>query len=51
MSESINVCIYLVTYRPIGPVAFCVFVYVIVYNYVNVCTSHTHTPFTYLNDI
>ena len=43
-----NVFIYLVTYRPIGPGAFCgVFVYVIVYNYVNVCTSHNNKPFTY----
>ena len=42
ISESINVSIYLVTYRPIGPAAFCVFVYVIVYNYVNVCTSHNN---------
>ena len=24
------------------------FVYVIVYNYVNVCTSHNNKPFTYL---
>jgi len=47
ISESINVFIYLVTYRPKGPGAFCVFVYVIVYNYVNVCTSHTNKPFTY----
>jgi len=46
ISESINVFIYLVTYRPIGPGAFCVFVYVIVYNYVNVCTSHNNKPFT-----
>ena len=30
---------------PIGPGAFCVFVYVIVYNYVNVCTSHNNKPF------
>ena len=37
------------TYRLIAePVAFCVFVYVIVYNYVNVCTSHNNKPFTYL---
>ena len=43
-----NVFIYLVTYRPIGPGAFCVFVYVIVYTYVNVCTSHNNKPFTYL---
>ena len=48
ISESINVFIYFVTYRPIGPGAFCVFVYVIVYNYVNVCTSHNNKPFTYL---
>ena len=27
---------------------FCVFVYVTVYNYVNVCTSHNNKPFTYL---
>mgnify|MGYP006890327558 CR=1 FL=1 len=27
---------------------FCVFVYVIVYNYVNVCTSHNTKPFTNL---
>ena len=27
--------------------AFCVFVYVIVYNYVNICTSHNNKPFTY----
>ena len=47
ISESINVFIYLVTYRPIGPGAFCVFVYVIVYNYVNVCTSHNNKPCTY----
>ena len=47
ISKSINVFIYLVTYRPIGPGAFCVFVYVIVYNYVNVCTSHNNKPFTY----
>jgi len=46
ISESINVFIYLVTYRPIGPGAFCVFAYVIVYNYVNVCTSHNNKPFT-----
>ena len=45
ISESINVFIYLVTYRPIGPGAFCVFVYVIVYNCVNVCTSHNNKPF------
>ena len=44
--ESINVFIYLVTYRPIGPGAFYVFVYVIVYNCVNVCTSHNNKPFT-----
>ena len=44
ISESINVFIYLVTYRPIGPGAFCVFVY----NCVNVCTSHNNKPFTYL---
>jgi len=25
---------------------FCVFVYVIVYNYVSVCTSHNNKPFT-----
>ena len=25
---------------------FCVFVYVIVYNYVNVCISHNNKPFT-----
>ena len=37
MSESINVFIYLVTYIPIGPGAFCVFVYVIIYKYVIVC--------------
>ena len=55
----INVFIYLVTDRPIGPVALCVFVYVIVYSYVNVynyvnvytyvnvCTSHNNKPFTY----
>jgi len=49
ISELINVFIYLVTYRPIGPGAFCVFVYVIVYKYVNVCTiSHNNKPFTYL---
>jgi len=48
ISESINVFIYLVTYRPVGPGAFCVFVYVIVYNYVNVCTRHNNKPFTYL---
>ena len=41
------------TDRPIGPGALCVFVYVIVYNdvnvytYVNVCTSHNNKPFTY----
>ena len=51
ISESINVLIYLVTYRSIGPGAFCVFVYVIVYNYVNVCTSHNNKPFTYLLNI
>ena len=34
------------TYRHIGSGAFCVFVYVIVYIYVNVCTSHTNKPFT-----
>ena len=49
ISELINVFIYFVTYRPIGPGAFCVFVYVTVYNYVNVCTSHNNKPFTYLN--
>ena len=49
ISESINVFIYLVTYRPIGPGAFYVFAYVIVYNYVNVCTSHNNKPFTYTN--
>jgi len=32
---------------PIGPGAFCVFVYVSVYNYVNLCTSHNNKPFTY----
>ena len=48
ISESINVFIYLVTYRPIWPGAFCVFVHVIVYNYVNVCTCHNNKPFTYL---
>jgi len=47
ISESINVFIYLVTYRPIRPGALCVFVYVIVYKYVNVCTSHNNKPFTY----
>ena len=36
------------TNRHKGPGAFCVCVYVIVYNYVNVCTSHTNKPFTYL---
>ena len=41
-----NVFIYLVTYRPTGPGAFCVFVYVIVYNYVNVCTRHNNKPLT-----
>ena len=48
ISESINVFIYLVPYRPIEPGALYVFVYVIVYNYVNVCTSHNNKPFTYL---
>ena len=48
ISESINVLIYLLTYRPIEPGAFGVFVCVIVYNYVNVCTSHNNKPFTYL---
>ena len=49
ISESINVFIYLVTYRPIIRVGcFFVFVYVTVYNYVNVCTSHNNKPFTYL---
>ena len=46
ISESINVFIYLVTYRHIEPGAFCVFVYGIVYNYVNVCTRHNNKPFT-----
>ena len=46
ISELINVFIYFVTYRPIWPGAFCVFVYVIIYNCVNVCTSHNNTPFT-----
>ena len=32
----------------IGPGAFCVFVYVIVYNYVNVCTRHNNKPCIYL---
>jgi len=40
-----------VTYRPVGPGASCVFVYVIVYNYVNVCTRHSNKPFTYLQTI
>ena len=44
IEDTHNVFIYLVTYRPIGPGAFCVFVYVIVYNYVNVCTSHNNKP-------
>ena len=29
---------------------FYVFIYVIVYNYVNVCTSHNNKPFTYLQN-
>ena len=36
------------TYRPIGPGPFCVFVYVIVYKYVNVCTSHNDKPLALL---
>jgi len=35
----------------IGPGAFSVFVYVIVYNCVNVCTSQKNKPFTYLYKI
>ena len=27
----------------------CVFVYVIVFNYVNLCTSHNNKPFTYIH--
>ena len=42
----INQCIYLFGDLQAG--AFCEFVYVIVYNYVNVCTSHNNKPFTYL---
>ena len=33
---------------PIGPGAFCVFVYVIVYNYVKVCTGRNNKPFIYI---
>ena len=37
-------CIWWLT----GPGAFSAFGYVIEYNYVNVCPSHTNKPFTYL---